>query len=650
MITNGNRANSPDSSAKISLCMIVKDEEKDIRRCLESARGFVDEMVVVDTGSLDKTVDVAREFGARVFFLPWQNDFSLARNFALAQAKFDWILILDADDELQWQGVNKRELLQLDFDIYICRIVNCVGSPLFQRETVHPQPRLFRRTAAKEYCGALHEQLVYEDGVKIAVAPLSVIHYGYFDARKDRGSRNIAILQTQVNKEPGNLFARYNLATERLRQGHTDQAVKVFAQLFPRVDEMGTGLVAEFVRSYAVALLNGENYEKALEIVAWGKNRFPQYTDLVSLEAKVYYHLGDWVKASKLFQRCLEMGESPVYFCTAQGVGTRLPWVILGDIHNRSGNYHKAVDCFVRALSYNQEDISPLLKLAIAASRKFRGPGVIEEIGKYCSVPHEYWKYVIQTLLEVGEIEGARSLLNKVGHLGSGHDYYGALVEFAAGENCKARLEKALESTADREDLQAIASQLCICCWLEQDWLGGEKYLQLLQGSLARVYNSYHRVLTAGETTPLILEEDFQLVLHLVRQALYAKSLDLAQKACSLWELRLTPLQAVQLMETLLRFGAFQWAVELMEKQGAWKSAEVSFLYGKALLACGQAGPAVTLFKNLAAGQPGFIPAYLGLLWGNLALAYAVDGGPDENRNRFTQQLDHWLRTGCLIN
>ncbi len=636
---------------KISLCMIVRNEENNLRRCLASAQGFVDEMVVVDTGSTDSTVSIAREFGARIFCLTWQDDFSLARNFALAQARYDWLLVLDADDELRWQEVDKGELLGLGFDIYICRIINCAGSPLFQRETTHPQPRLFKKNAVKGYSGALHEQLVYQDSVKIAVAPMSIIHYGYFSpGEKDRTSRNTAILEKQVEKEPDNQFARYTLAMERFRQGRFEQACSEFAKLFNDVDRMGRGLVTELVRAYSLALMSLGDYEQAMDVTGWGRQHFPAYTDLVYLQARICYQMGDWVEAINLFRLCLEMGESPVDFCTAVGVGNRLPAAAIGDIFSRCGDYDKAVYWLAQAQSYYQEDISPLLKLTVAAVRRKGSEKFYSEIDKVCKIPREYWQHLVQALLEVGEAAAARKVLNDVGNLGVYHDYVLALVEFSQRQikACKSRLEKMLKTATDAADMEAAAAQLCICCWVKSDWAGAARYLTLLRGSLARVYVMYHNTLTQSEEEHKGLKrEDFQSILHILRQMLYANKIGLAKIALSLWTYQLNALEVVLLAQTLLRFGQFRWALSILQQEEQ-PEAEIEFLYGKACLACGKAGRAIKIFKNLVLEQPGFMPAYMGLVWGNLALAHKASCQGDLKNKAFQLQLDHWLRTGYL--
>src|SRR5688572_18495395 len=102
-----------ESKQTISLCMIVRNEERLIGQCLASVKGFVDEMVIVDTGSEDATADIAHQHGARVYEYPWTGDFSEARNHSIAQATGNWILVLDADEKLAARDAQQlRSLVQ----------------------------------------------------------------------------------------------------------------------------------------------------------------------------------------------------------------------------------------------------------------------------------------------------------------------------------------------------------------------------------------------------------------------------------------------------------------------------------------------------------------------------------------------------------
>ena len=90
----------PNRKPRLSVCMIVKNEERFLGQCLASVKGLADELIIIDTGSTDRTVEIAREHGAQVGHFEWCNDFAAARNASIAPATGDWILFLDADEEL----------------------------------------------------------------------------------------------------------------------------------------------------------------------------------------------------------------------------------------------------------------------------------------------------------------------------------------------------------------------------------------------------------------------------------------------------------------------------------------------------------------------------------------------------------------------
>ena len=148
----------------VSVCMITKDEERYLEKCLQSVYGFVDEIVVVDTGSKDRTVEIARSFGLEVFNFTWSDDFASARNAALDLASSDWILSLDADEwvEADWaatyhslQNPKTAEAILIEID------VKCATS--FGGDYTFLAPRLFRRTDLRWY-NRVHEKLLKPQG------------------------------------------------------------------------------------------------------------------------------------------------------------------------------------------------------------------------------------------------------------------------------------------------------------------------------------------------------------------------------------------------------------------------------------------------------------------------------------------------------
>ena len=182
---------------KISLCMIVRDEEDFLGNCLESVRGVVDETIVVDTGSVDSTPQVAADFGARVFHFGWNDDFSEARNYSLERAAGDWVLVLDADETIARRDAGKiRNMAAGDADGYIFTYrgysresddVRWVANDGSYREgegwdgwLSGQVIRMFRRDARIRFHGAVHESVdrsIAPFGGKIAQTDVIIHHF-----------------------------------------------------------------------------------------------------------------------------------------------------------------------------------------------------------------------------------------------------------------------------------------------------------------------------------------------------------------------------------------------------------------------------------------------------------------------------------------
>ena len=162
-----------DMNVKISLCMIVKNEEDVIARCLDSVSRCVDEIIIADTGSSDRTKEICRDFTDKVFDFEWTDDFAAARNFSFSKATGDYLMWLDADDVVSSENIGllkelKKTLAQKNPDVVMCRYVTSFdenGTPLFSffRE------RLLKRTANFKWEGFIHEcisprgNIIYSD-------------------------------------------------------------------------------------------------------------------------------------------------------------------------------------------------------------------------------------------------------------------------------------------------------------------------------------------------------------------------------------------------------------------------------------------------------------------------------------------------------
>lgn len=207
---------------RISQCMIVKNEEKNIRRALSWAKEIAFEQIVVDTGSTDRTVEIAREMGAKVYHFQWIDDFAAAKNYAVEQASGDWIAFLDADEYMNRGDAQKlaRLLEQISApnpEKKTAMFVRCSwiqlddnGNPF----SVDVQDRIFRNRKDIRYQGKIHEQLhMPEDPHFVCIQAeklLTIFHTGYQQsAFKETGKskRNIELLERELAEDPENYEA-----------------------------------------------------------------------------------------------------------------------------------------------------------------------------------------------------------------------------------------------------------------------------------------------------------------------------------------------------------------------------------------------------------------------------------------------------------
>jgi tetratricopeptide (TPR) repeat protein len=220
---------------KLSVCMMVKNEEKMLPRCLDSVKDIMDELIVVDTGSTDKTVEIAESYGARVYHHPWQNDFSYHRNQSIGYATGDWFLIIDADEELKEISVSPEEfrsrfkLLPENVTALVvtCHEKNQQGRIVYTWDSV----RFFRSGVGIYFKGAVHNRAKYPGNC--APTDLELYHYGYHLDEKsmiEKEKRQRAMLTQELERNPEGHRALYymsqmHLSYKRWQEG-IDTALK----------------------------------------------------------------------------------------------------------------------------------------------------------------------------------------------------------------------------------------------------------------------------------------------------------------------------------------------------------------------------------------------------------------------------------------
>jgi glycosyltransferase involved in cell wall biosynthesis len=276
---------SPDPV--LSLCMIVRNEENDLPACLAEVSALVDEIVIVDTGSTDRTRDIAREHGARLVEMVWADDFALARNEALRHARGRWILSLDADERLDYMnGHHLRKAIRMvdqspegeEILALALLLESEVGKPGSGLITRHVFPRVFRNREEIRWKGALHEQVVHREldlMSRTRLTDVVVQHLGYArDAdNRERRDRNSRVVESTSGERT--LFDRVSFAHTEMNQGRFTVAARELEALVE--GGLPHHLDATARWSLAQSLLALGRRDDARRALGEGEARFPEH-------------------------------------------------------------------------------------------------------------------------------------------------------------------------------------------------------------------------------------------------------------------------------------------------------------------------------------------------------------------------------------
>ncbi|WP_378953200.1 glycosyltransferase [Pelosinus sp. sgz500959] len=354
---------------KISLCMIVKNEELNLTRCLSSIAGAVDEVIIVDTGSTDQTKQVALRAGAIVISHLWQDDFSAARNASLEAASGDWILFLDADEALE-PGTEHalRQAAEEENEGYFIKIINLIGA----QGSIETSPdlvfRMFRNKPDYRFRGAIHEQVVdvileKNSQAKFAIAENIVIrHYGYLNQQileKDKKTRNLMIIRKELDKSPDNQILHYHYGIELYRSDLFAEAAEELIKAANHTDP-STVYFPKLLRYIALAHYGAQQYDNALEAISLGLQFFPNYADLHYYGGLIHVEQKNYAGAFEWFQRALSTPEQPAYYAPFSGSRGFRAHYQLAQLAEAFGNEEEALRYYILSLQDNPNFIISL--------------------------------------------------------------------------------------------------------------------------------------------------------------------------------------------------------------------------------------------------------------------------------------------------
>lgn len=297
--------------------MIVKDEEDCFLNAIQSVMAFIDELIVIDTGSTDNTPQLALAAGAKLFLLNWTEDFSVVRNFALKQATSDWILVLDADETLE--AVNHETFFELldddQVEGYFLHIRNILGPTL--GESYDQVVRLFRNKPIYQFESVIHEQIApsilrTNNGSGLTSAPLTLNHYGYLNERlqsKEKFSRNSHLLIKELARTPDNPFLHYCLGLEYYQQNLIREGLKHLTNALTRMSG-NEGYFEDVILNIALGYFRLEETLKLIDFLTKALNIYPTQSEFLFLKGAAYLSQGNYHEAAKDFNQIVGIFES----------------------------------------------------------------------------------------------------------------------------------------------------------------------------------------------------------------------------------------------------------------------------------------------------------------------------------------------------
>lgn len=346
-----------DKQTGISLCMIVKDEAKRIKRAIESVSPVVDEIIVVDTGSSDTTVEIADSCGARVFSYEWHDDFAAARNFALKQSTREWILVIDADECLSKKDLAsiKEAAADPDASAYVLQQRNycnkadaegwraCSGHYIEEKGFAGffdvPVIRLFRNDERIFFEGVVHE--VVDDslaGLKKRYLDIPIHHFSGFDDEEVRARKTafyLSLLHKELEDDPSNIKTLFLLGRQYYSLNDYARAI------FYLKDVVQAGSKCEMAYdNLASALIQTGLFEEARDVLEHLLTINPRYAEAYSGLGVAYSEMGYMSKSIDVLKRGVEL--APRSFRVNFN---------LAATYYRQGNYQKALEAVINAES-----------------------------------------------------------------------------------------------------------------------------------------------------------------------------------------------------------------------------------------------------------------------------------------------------------
>lgn len=270
-----------ENKLDLSLVMIAKNEAEKLPFAIKSLKDIVSQIIVVDTGSDDKTPQIASRLGAEVFFISWKDNFAFARNFALSHVRHSWVIFLDADEMFDPESIeelyNTFSFIESNPEKNIgginMLITNSLGENAGAPSYQHRYTRIFRKHKDIYFIGRIHEQVrpsIEKLGFNVVDTDINIIHSGYKNNSIEKLERNRSLLEIELSENPNDNWLKFHLAETYFTLAKFDKAEKYFT---------------ECVDSISLSLEQSERAHIRLAQIALSKNNFEDLVQWLSFQS-----------------------------------------------------------------------------------------------------------------------------------------------------------------------------------------------------------------------------------------------------------------------------------------------------------------------------------------------------------------------------
>ena len=357
----------------ISLCMIVKNEERFLAECLASVKDVVDEINIVDTGSTDRTVEIARSFGANVIVREWRNDFAWARNEALRMATRRWTLVLDADEELAPESLPMLRALRetpADLTVVYLKIENMVDDEAGASTMSHILPRIMPTNPRIRYIGVIHENVVLDgaDYLPGNVSDILVRHKGYTSeilGARDKHERNKPLLERAIRENGEDAFSWYNFGVTAVASGDNETGIEALERVFAMETTTRAFIWTAYVM-LATAYAEGRGeIERGIALLDRGLAESPDHPNLLFTRGYLLGLVERFDEARASYERSMHMGMGArAYFMVDDEIGVWKAKLNIASTYAKQGRLDEAVTWYELALAAKPD--SPMLRTLAA--------------------------------------------------------------------------------------------------------------------------------------------------------------------------------------------------------------------------------------------------------------------------------------------